>query len=214
MDPSAGLFKCENSLWTQSYGLLSSVRVIWVDLCSPIVFTDFKGVIYDQLLHKTLSRFKRKLESLQTTSKPAPILKFKRKLELLQTTRKPSPVRKSRRKLESLPTTSKPSPVPKLSQWWYKKGRIVAIVEGEAYDGLGLRGGLLGVQTQSHIGRIIISKLTYKLGGLLLPSSIGFGMELQLGLYVRLGEMLDLRYLTRFKACMLCLISILLLNFD
>ncbi|GKA23009.1 hypothetical protein Tco_0708971 [Tanacetum coccineum] len=46
----------------------------------------------------------------------------------------------------------------------YEKGGIVAIVEGEAHGGLGLRGGLLGVQTQSHIGRIIISKLTYKLG--------------------------------------------------
>ncbi|GKA23247.1 hypothetical protein Tco_0709209 [Tanacetum coccineum] len=41
----------------------------------------------------------------------------------------------------------------------YEKGGIVAIVEGEAHGGLGLRGGLLGVQTQSHIGRIIISKL-------------------------------------------------------
>ncbi|GJZ81593.1 ABC transporter C family member 3-like protein [Tanacetum coccineum] len=30
--------------------------------------------------------------------------------------------------------------------------RIVAIVEGEAHGALGLRGGLLGVQTQSHIG--------------------------------------------------------------
>ncbi|GJS73367.1 reverse transcriptase domain, reverse transcriptase zinc-binding domain protein [Tanacetum coccineum] len=66
----------------------------------------------------------------------------------------------------------------------YEKGGIVTIVEGEAHGGLGLRGGLLDVQTQSHIGRIIISKLTYKLGGLLLPSPIGFGMEPQLGLYV------------------------------
>ncbi|GJR85345.1 hypothetical protein Tco_0209356 [Tanacetum coccineum] len=78
----------------------------------------------------------------------------------------------------------------------YEKGGIVAIVEGEAHGGLGLRGGLLGVQTQSHIGIIIISKLTYKLGGLLLPSPIGFGMEPQLRLYVILGEMLGLRYLT------------------
>ncbi|GJT58102.1 zinc finger, CCHC-type containing protein [Tanacetum coccineum] len=70
----------------------------------------------------------------------------------------------------------------------YEKGGIVAIVEGEAHGGLGLRGGLLGVQTQSHIGRIIISKLTYKLGGLLLLSPIGFRMEPQLGLYVRLGD--------------------------
>ena len=69
----------------------------------------------------------------------------------------------------------------------------MAIVEGEAHGGLGLRGGLLGVQTQSHIGRTIISKLTYKLGGLLLPSPIGFGMEPQLGLYVGLGEMLGRR---------------------
>ena len=57
----------------------------------------------------------------------------------------------------------------------------MAIVEGEAHGGLGLRGGLLGVQTQSHIGRTIISKLTYKLGGLLLLSPIGFRMEPQLG---------------------------------
>ncbi|GKB65093.1 hypothetical protein Tco_0921279 [Tanacetum coccineum] len=78
----------------------------------------------------------------------------------------------------------------------YEKGGIVAIVEGETHGGLGLRGGLLGVQTQSHIGRIIISKLTYKLGGLLLPSPIGFRMEPQLGLYVRLGEMLGLGYPT------------------
>ncbi|GJZ65055.1 hypothetical protein Tco_0621751 [Tanacetum coccineum] len=63
----------------------------------------------------------------------------------------------------------------------YEKGGIVAIIEGEAHGGLGLRGGLLGVQSQSHIGRIIISKLTYKLGGLLLLSPIGFGMEHQLG---------------------------------
>ncbi|GKE73986.1 hypothetical protein Tco_1536027 [Tanacetum coccineum] len=34
----------------------------------------------------------------------------------------------------------------------YEKGGIVAIVEGEAHGGLGLRGELLGVQTQSHIG--------------------------------------------------------------
>ncbi|GKF05629.1 hypothetical protein Tco_0036297 [Tanacetum coccineum] len=79
----------------------------------------------------------------------------------------------------------------------YEKGGIAAIVEGEAHGGLGLRGGLLGVQTQSHIGRIIISKLTYKLGGLLLLSPIGFRMEPQLGLYVRLGEMLGLGYPTR-----------------
>ncbi|GKB27438.1 hypothetical protein Tco_0866839 [Tanacetum coccineum] len=69
----------------------------------------------------------------------------------------------------------------------YEKGGIVAIVEGEAHGALGLRGGLLGVQSQSHIVKIIISKLTYKLGGLLLLSSIGFRMEPQLGLYVRLG---------------------------
>ncbi|GKA40517.1 DNA helicase [Tanacetum coccineum] len=68
------------------------------------------------------------------------------------------------------------------------RSRIMAIVEGEAHGGLGLRGGLLGVQTQSHIGRIIRSKLTYKLGGLLLPLPIGFGMESQLGLYVRLED--------------------------
>ncbi|GKB17611.1 hypothetical protein Tco_0851534 [Tanacetum coccineum] len=73
-----------------------------------------------------------------------------------------------------------------------KKGGIVAIVEGEAHGALGLRGGLLGVQTQSHIGKIIISKSTYKLGGLLLLSPIGFRMEPQLVLYVRLGEMLGL----------------------
>ncbi|GJW94932.1 hypothetical protein Tco_0174604 [Tanacetum coccineum] len=78
----------------------------------------------------------------------------------------------------------------------FEKGGIVAIVEGEAHGGLGLRGGLLGVQTQSHIGRIIISKLTYKLGGLLLLSPIGFRMEPQLGLYVKLGEMLGLGYPT------------------
>ncbi|GJR74386.1 hypothetical protein Tco_0086751 [Tanacetum coccineum] len=72
------------------------------------------------------------------------------------------------------------------------KGGILAIVEGEAYCALGLRGGLLGVQTQSHIGKIIISKLTYKLSGLLLLSPIGFRIEPQLGLYVRLGEMLGL----------------------
>ncbi|GJS45471.1 hypothetical protein Tco_0595592 [Tanacetum coccineum] len=70
----------------------------------------------------------------------------------------------------------------------YEKGGIMAIVEGEAHGGLGLRGGLLGVQTQSHFGRIIISKLTYKLGGLLFPLPIGFGMEPQLGLYVRLED--------------------------
>ena len=69
----------------------------------------------------------------------------------------------------------------------------MAIVEGEAHGGLGLRGGSLGVQTQSHIGRTIISKLTYKLGGLLLPSPIGFRMEPQWGLYVGLGEMLARR---------------------
>ncbi|GJZ13548.1 hypothetical protein Tco_0548778 [Tanacetum coccineum] len=94
---------------------------------------------------------------------------------------------------------------PGWAQWWcgwcslgrrYEKGGIVAIVEGEAHGGLGLRGGLLGVQTQSHIGKIIISKLTYKLGGLLLLSPIGFRMEPQLGLYVRLGEMLGLGYPT------------------
>nr|GEW34265.1 hypothetical protein [Tanacetum cinerariifolium] len=67
----------------------------------------------------------------------------------------------------------------------YEKGGIVAIVEGDAHGGFGLRRGLLGVQTQSHIGRIIISKLTYKLDGLLLLSSIGFEMKPQLGLYVR-----------------------------
>ncbi|GJW16226.1 lysine histidine transporter-like 8 protein [Tanacetum coccineum] len=78
----------------------------------------------------------------------------------------------------------------------YEKGGIVAIVEGEAHGALGLRGGLLGVQTQSHIGKIIISKLTYKLGGLLLLSPIGFKMEPQLGLYVRLGEILGLRFPT------------------
>ncbi|GKA14077.1 hypothetical protein Tco_0693723 [Tanacetum coccineum] len=78
----------------------------------------------------------------------------------------------------------------------YEKGGIVAIVEGEAHGGLGLRGGLLGVQTQSHIGRIIILKLTYKLGGLLLLSPIGFRMEPQLGLYAILGEMLGLGYPT------------------
>ncbi|GJZ36305.1 hypothetical protein Tco_0582496 [Tanacetum coccineum] len=92
---------------------------------------------------------------------------------------------------------------PGWAQWWcgwcslgrrYEKGGIVAIVEGEAHGALGLRGGLLGVQTQSHIGKIIISKLTYKLGGLLLLSPIGFRMEPQLGLYVRLGEMLGLGF--------------------
>ncbi|GKD68789.1 hypothetical protein Tco_1322879 [Tanacetum coccineum] len=72
------------------------------------------------------------------------------------------------------------------------KGGIVAIVEGEAHC---VRGGLLGAQTQSHIGKIIISKLTYKLGGLLLLSPIGFRMEPQLGLYFRLSEMLGQRYL-------------------
>ncbi|GKA90377.1 retrovirus-related pol polyprotein from transposon TNT 1-94 [Tanacetum coccineum] len=76
----------------------------------------------------------------------------------------------------------------------YEKGGIVAIVEGEAHSGLGLRGGLLGVQTQSHIGRIIISKLTYKFGGLLLLPQIGFRMEPQLGLYAILGEMLGVGY--------------------
>nr|GEW78893.1 zinc finger, CCHC-type [Tanacetum cinerariifolium] len=34
----------------------------------------------------------------------------------------------------------------------FEKGGIVAIVKGEAHGALGLRGGLLGVQTQSHIG--------------------------------------------------------------
>ena len=68
----------------------------------------------------------------------------------------------------------------------YEKGEIMAIVEGDAHGGLGLRGGLLGVQTQSHIDESINSKLTYKLGGLLLLSPIGFRMEPQLGLYVRL----------------------------
>ncbi|GJZ05268.1 hypothetical protein Tco_0538543 [Tanacetum coccineum] len=77
-----------------------------------------------------------------------------------------------------------------------KKGGIMAIVEGEAHSGLGLRGGLLGMQAQSHIGKIIISKLTYKLGGLLLLSPIDFRIEPQLGLYVKLGEMLGLRSLT------------------
>nr|GEW34264.1 hypothetical protein [Tanacetum cinerariifolium] len=43
---------------------------------------------------------------------------------------------------------------------------------------------------------IIISKLTYKLDGLLLLSPIGFRIEPQLSLYVRLGEMLGLGYLT------------------
>ncbi|GKE85403.1 hypothetical protein Tco_1559145 [Tanacetum coccineum] len=76
----------------------------------------------------------------------------------------------------------------------YKKGGIMAIVEGEAHGGLGLRGGLLGMQTQSHIGRIIISKLTYKIGGILLLSPIGFRMEPRLDLYVRLGEMLGLGF--------------------
>ncbi|GKC74542.1 hypothetical protein Tco_1120425, partial [Tanacetum coccineum] len=78
----------------------------------------------------------------------------------------------------------------------YEKGGIVAIVKGEAHGGLGLRGGLLGVQTQSHIDKIIISKLTYKLGGLLILPPIGIRMEPQLGLYVILGEMLGLRYTT------------------
>ncbi|GJV63888.1 hypothetical protein Tco_1474716 [Tanacetum coccineum] len=55
---------------------------------------------------------------------------------------------------------------------------------------------MLGVQTQSHIGRIIISKSTYNLGGLLLLSPIGFRMKPQLGLYVRLSEMLGLGSLT------------------
>ncbi|GJZ38522.1 putative reverse transcriptase domain, reverse transcriptase zinc-binding domain protein [Tanacetum coccineum] len=55
---------------------------------------------------------------------------------------------------------------------------------------------VLGVQTQSHIGKIIISKLTYKLGGLLLLLPIGFRMEPQLGLYVRLCEILGLRFPT------------------
>ncbi|GJV17854.1 hypothetical protein Tco_1363177 [Tanacetum coccineum] len=55
---------------------------------------------------------------------------------------------------------------------------------------------MLDVQTQSHIGKIIISKLTYKLGGLLLLLPIGFRMEPQLGLYVRLGGMLGLRFPT------------------
>ncbi|GJY35315.1 hypothetical protein Tco_0420693, partial [Tanacetum coccineum] len=77
-----------------------------------------------------------------------------------------------------------------------KKGGIMAIVEGEAHGGLGLRGGLLGMQAQSHIGKIIISKLTYKLGRLLLLSPIDFRIEPQLGLYVKLGEMLGLRSLT------------------
>ncbi|GJY70567.1 hypothetical protein Tco_0474270 [Tanacetum coccineum] len=89
-----------------------------------------------------------------------------------------------------------PSVRPRFDGRRYEKGGIVAIVEGEAHGGLGLRGGLLGVQTQSHIGKIIISKLTYKLGGLLLLSPIGFRMEPQLGLYVRLGEMLGLGYPT------------------
>ena len=43
----------------------------------------------------------------------------------------------------------------------YEKGEIMVIVEGETHDGLGLRGELLGVFTQSHIGKIINSKLTY-----------------------------------------------------
>ncbi|GKE41156.1 hypothetical protein Tco_1464561, partial [Tanacetum coccineum] len=77
---------------------------------------------------------------------------------------------------------------------WYEKGGTMAIVEGEAHGGLGLRGGLLGVQTQSHIGRIIILKLTYKLGGLLLLSPIGFRMDPQLGLYAILGEMMGLGF--------------------
>ncbi|GJS94684.1 ankyrin repeat-containing protein [Tanacetum coccineum] len=83
---------------------------------------------------------------------------------------------------------------------WYEKGGTVAIVEGEAHGGLGLRGRLLGVQTQSHTGRIIISKSTYKLGGLLLLSSIGFRMKPQLGLYVRLGEMLGVRFSQQISA--------------
>ncbi|GJW53134.1 reverse transcriptase domain-containing protein [Tanacetum coccineum] len=81
-----------------------------------------------------------------------------------------------------------PSVSPQFNGRRYENGGIVAIVEGEAHGALGLRGGLLGVQTQSHIGKIIISKLTYNLGGLLLLSPIGFRMELQLGLYVRLGQ--------------------------
>ncbi|GJW80512.1 hypothetical protein Tco_0144487, partial [Tanacetum coccineum] len=89
-----------------------------------------------------------------------------------------------------------PSVRPRFDGRRYEKGGIVAIVEGEAHGALGLRGGLLGVQTQSHIGKIIISKLTYKLGGLLLLSPIGFRMEPQLGLYVRLGEILGLRFPT------------------
>ncbi|GKB28630.1 hypothetical protein Tco_0868031 [Tanacetum coccineum] len=83
-----------------------------------------------------------------------------------------------------------PSVRPRFDGPRYEKGGIVTIVEGEAHGGLGLRGGLLGVQTQSYIDRIIISKLTYKLGGLLLLSPIGFRMELRLGLYAILGEML------------------------
>ncbi|GKB71343.1 hypothetical protein Tco_0932755 [Tanacetum coccineum] len=47
-----------------------------------------------------------------------------------------------------------PSVRPRFNGQRYEKGGIVAIVEGEAHGGLGLRGGLLGVQTQSHIGRL------------------------------------------------------------
>ncbi|GJW93913.1 hypothetical protein Tco_0173585 [Tanacetum coccineum] len=86
----------------------------------------------------------------------------------------------------------------------YEKGGIVAIVEREAHGGLGLMGGLLSVQTQSHIGRII--KLTYKLGGLLLLSPIGFRIEPQLGLYVKLGEMLGLGYPTKLNVQILDLV--------
>ena len=49
-----------------------------------------------------------------------------------------------------------------------------------------------------HIGRTIISKLTYKLGGLLLPLPIGFRMKPQLGLYVGLGEMLGRKNLNKW----------------
>lgn len=72
----------------------------------------------------------------------------------------------------------------------YEKSGIMAIVEGEANVGLGLRGGLLGVQTQSHIYENIISNITFKLGRLLLLSPIDFRMKRQLGLYIRLGLML------------------------
>nr|GEW34119.1 reverse transcriptase domain-containing protein [Tanacetum cinerariifolium] len=49
----------------------------------------------------------------------------------------------------------------------YEKGGTVAIVEREAYGALGLRGGLLGVQTQSHIEQeqnevTILFHLTYE----------------------------------------------------